>query len=234
MTKPSVNLLMVESDEAFARCLQQYVEKKTGCRMGVLSGMPWTDLLDACASCDLVLLSSDLPAPGSLRLVQQVRALHPTVLVVYMLRAYVSREMEAAYAAGADEVVCKYGAGDECRLRICHWVEKAVHATDLAGRLLLGDESTFNAELQLLTVCGEAFRLPRLEARILETLARRAGRLVPHEDLLTCSGTGWEVNANSKDRSISHLRKYLAKDASVKIESVRPAGYVLKVFRNQK
>lgn len=234
MTKPSVSLLMVEPDEAFARCLQQYVEKKSGHRMDTLSGMEWNDLLDACAACDLVLLSSDLPAPGSLRLVRQVRALHPTVIIVYMLRAYVSREMEDAFAAGVDEVVCKYGAGDECRLRIGHWVDKAVHATDLAGRLFIGDESVFNAELQMLTVCGDEIRLPRLEARILEMLVRRAGRLVPHGDLLTCCGTEWEVNANSKDRSISHLRKYLAKDSSVAIESVRPAGYVLKVFRNQK
>lgn len=234
MTKPRVSLLIADPDEELAGCLQEYLEKKFDGRLHVAIHSRQDSLCDEAGDHDMLLFSSDMPDADPCRRIRQIRVLHHQLIIVYMLRAYSSRQMEDAFSAGADDVVCRYGASDECRLRICHWISRAEQEKNGPYWWYIGDRSFFDAELQILTVCGETYRLPRMEARILEKLCRRIGRLVPHADLMACYGTGWEINSNSKDRSISRLRKYLKADDSVSIDSVRPTGYVLRIAANQK
>jgi len=79
-------------------------------------------------------------------------------------------------------------------------------------------------------VGGEPAELTGLEFDILLALARRPGRVVPRETLLSEAGRNdVTVNDRTVDVHVSHLRKKLGDDPKAPrlIKTVRGVGYVM-------
>jgi DNA-binding response OmpR family regulator len=77
---------------------------------------------------------------------------------------------------------------------------------------------------------GKQIELTGVEFDILVALARRAGRVVPREALLSEAGRGdVSVGERTVDVHVSHLRQKLGDDprAPRRIKTVRAVGYVL-------
>jgi DNA-binding response OmpR family regulator len=80
------------------------------------------------------------------------------------------------------------------------------------------------------SLAGERVDVTGLEFDILVALARRAGRVVPREQLLSQAGRGdVSVGERTVDVHISHLRQKLGDDPRSPrlIKTVRGVGYVM-------
>jgi DNA-binding response OmpR family regulator len=77
---------------------------------------------------------------------------------------------------------------------------------------------------------GDTIVLPRRELAILDTLARRAGRVVMREHLeAQVYGYDDDISSNALEAHISRLRKRLSEaGAGVIVHGVRGVGYMIQ------
>ncbi len=76
---------------------------------------------------------------------------------------------------------------------------------------------------------GTTQKLTRREAGVLELLLRNKNELCSHKEILnTLWGKSDFFTKKSLNVFVSHLRKYLSKDPSVRIENVHNQGFVLR------
>ncbi len=101
----------------------------------------------------------------------------------------------------------------------------------VTGQIRLGGYC-FNPSNQALTIGDEVKRMTEKESQLLQYLANGSNRLVRRDEILMSL---WGENDYFKGRSldvfIARLRKYLAEDPSVHIETVHGVGFVLHVGR---
>jgi len=229
----SFYILLADPDEDFAAHAIVYMKKMF---TGALKVVHVTHIQSFWTECsqeppDMVLLSFDAAWDISPEFVSRLRTLNRKVAVACLSSSQLHAHMDLAFQAGVDEFVWKQTLTGEGWVRLLRWIRQ-MHGQPAGDRIsCIGVCSSFDAELQLLRVNGKDYRLPRAEARILETLCDHRNHVVPHETLLRCCDDRWALNTHSKDRSISHLRKFLAGDPTVLLEAIRPTGYVLKVVQ---
>jgi len=92
---------------------------------------------------------------------------------------------------------------------------------------------TFDQVGRVAELCGERLELSARELSLLELFLRRAGRLVPKDQLVEhlCEW-GEEVSANAIEVYVHRLRKKLA-PGGVRISTVRGVGYCLEAPTDQ-
>ena len=89
---------------------------------------------------------------------------------------------------------------------------------------------TFNALNQELIKNGHTQPLTKRESELLKYLLQHKNTLCPHKDILiSLWGKSDYFNKKSLNVFISHLRKYLEADPSIKIENVHKQGFILRV-----
>jgi DNA-binding winged helix-turn-helix (wHTH) protein len=94
----------------------------------------------------------------------------------------------------------------------------------------LGDY-VFDPELdELRFKDGSVQKLTQREAGVLELLLRNKNELCSHKEILnTLWGKSDFFTKKSLNVFVSHLRKYLSKDPSIRIENIHNQGFVLRV-----
>jgi DNA-binding response OmpR family regulator len=176
----------------------------------------------------LVLLDRRLPDGDGLSLlpVLRTRPSPPPVIVLTALDDIPDRV--AGLDAGAEDYLIKPFAYDEllARMRVLlRRVASSVPAPSLTiGRL------EYDLADRAVRIEGVPLSLPRRELAILDTLARRAGRVVMREHLeAQVYGFDDEISSNALEAHISRLRKRLADaGARVVVHGVRGVGYMMR------
>ena len=132
---------------------------------------------------DLFLVDLGLPDRDGLVLIRELRRWTRRPIIVLSARAQ-EREKVEALDAGADDYLSKpFGVAElHARLRVAL---RHAAQTSLAGAsaLRLGDVS-IDLDARLVQRGGEAVRLTATQWRLLEVLARQAGRVVTSQHLL--------------------------------------------------
>lgn len=175
-----------------------------------------------------VLLDRRLPDGEGMALlpVLKTRPPVPPVLLVTALDDIPDRV--AGLEAGAEDYLIKPFAFEELRARLFTRLrrtpEDAPCAPVVVGRLRY-DLATREA-----SVDDQTLTLPRRELAILDSLVRRAGRVVMREHLESeVYGYDDEIQSNALEAQVSRLRKRLADcRAGVLLHGVRGVGYMLK------
>jgi len=176
----------------------------------------------------LVLLDRRLPDGDGLALlpVIRTRAAPPPVIVLTALDDVPDRV--AGLDAGADDYLVKPFAVDELLARIRVLLRRegtgAPPPSVRIGRL---DYDLAQREAR---VGNAVLPVPRRELAILDSLARRAGRVVMREALeAQVYGYDDEISSNALEAHVSRLRRRLAEaEAGVVLHAVRGIGYMLK------
>jgi DNA-binding response OmpR family regulator len=175
---------------------------------------------------DLLLLDRRLPDGEGLNALPRLRAAQPGVPVIVLTALDAVPDRVHGLDAGADDYVAKPVDFDELRARI-----RAALRRPGGARLppVVCGAVCFDPASREVSVNDRPLVLKRRELGLLESLIRRAGRVVPRETLLSeLYGFDDDIQSNTLDAHVSRLRGRLTDArAGTAIHTVRGVGYML-------
>ncbi len=179
-------------------------------------------------SYDVIVLDRMLPLLDGLKVLQALRAMddHTPILILSALGD--SDERVRGLRAGGDDYLAKPFSLDELVARV-EVLGRRRSQPALPERLAFGDV-VIDPVTRVISRGGKRIELTNREFRILEYLARNAGRVVTRSMLLEHV---WDYNfdpqTNIIDQHVSRLRQKLDRLGSEPlIETVRGAGYSIR------
>lgn len=222
----AVRVLLIDDDVRLQELLATYLEQNDVHVTTASDGARGLIALDAGAF-DAVLLDVMLPGMDGLEVLRRIRA--KSKVPVLMLTAKGDEtDRVVGLEIGADDYVAKPFSPRELLARLRAVLRRSQPAA-LSERIVVGDVALDVATREV-RVADRPVDLTGIEFDILVALARRAGRVVPRDALLTEAGRGdVTVGERTVDVHISHLRQKLGDDprSPKKIKTVRGVGYVL-------
>ncbi|QEG21059.1 response regulator transcription factor [Mariniblastus fucicola] len=217
-----MNILVIEDDRTIGKSLQKgFVESGYEC-VWAISGK--TGLEKALTQqADVIVLDLMLPEVDGLEVLNQLRASgNQTPVVILTAKGAVNERVEGL-EAGADDYIVKPFAFVELKAR----VEAVSRRTSVrpSASLTAGDLS-LDLSNHRVVQRGRDIELTPTEFSILELLLRHVGQVVTRKML--CEhvwGFEWDGPTNVIEVHITRLRKKLANDGPVTINTVRGRGY---------
>ncbi|MEZ0484552.1 response regulator transcription factor [Fibrella aquatica] len=186
-------------------------------------------------SFDLCLLDVMLPQTDGFTLARQIRAVDPEVPILFLSARADRDDRLTGLRLGADDYLTKPFSVDELILKIDVFLKRS-RATSAARPVQVRSAplavGTFLFDPGNLTLCraGHCEALTQREADVLAFLLARSNTIVRRDDLLRAIwGDDDYFMGRSLDVFISRLRKRLATDPMVKIESVHGVGFRLAI-----
>lgn len=175
---------------------------------------------------DVVILDRGLPDGDGLSLIPKLRARKCQIPVIVLTARGRLAERVAGLDGGADDYLAKPFAFEELLARLRAVMRRPDDLHPMVVRL---GRLTLNLDHREAHIEGMRLELPRRELLVLESLMRRAGRMVTRESLMeSVFGMSDEVQSNTLDSHVSRLRRKLCElDAGVVINGARGVGYIL-------
>ena len=159
---------------------------------------------------DVAIVDLGLPDMDGIAVIRNIRSWSPMPIIVLSARVLERGKIEA-FEAGADDYVTKpFGIGElVARIRVA-----LRHAVRLRNgeRVLALDDASIDLEKRRVLRGGAEIRLTPIEFRLVSVLARHAGRVVTHRQLLR------EVWGPTHENDTHYLRIYV-KQLRDKLES---------------
>jgi DNA-binding response OmpR family regulator len=220
-----VRVLLIDDDVRLHELLASYLSQN-GIHVTVASdGVKGLAALEGNVF-DAVLLDVMMPGIDGLEVCRRIRG-KSTIPVLMLTAKGDETDRVVGLELGADDYVAKPFSPRELLARL-RAVLRRSRPDAVAERVVVGDVS-LDVTTREVTVGGKPIELTGIEFDILLALARRAGRVVPREALLTEAGRGdVAVAERTVDVHISHLRQKLGDDPKSPrtIKTVRGVGYV--------
>jgi two-component system OmpR family response regulator len=219
-----MHVLLIEDDArvaAFvARSLQDeghLVDHRADGRSGLIQA--------AAERYDVIVLDRMLPHVDGLKLLQTIRATGDTTPVLVLSALGDTDERVKGLRAGSDDYLAKPFSIAELLARV-EALGRRQPAGEASSRIELG-EVVIDPVARLVSCAGRRVELTNREFRILEYLARNAGRVVTRSMLLEqVWDYSFDPQTNIIDQHVSRLRQKLDRGGAPNlIETVRGAGY---------
>lgn len=219
-----MRILIVEDEAEMAGLVAARLEA-AGFIVDVVSDCGGAEAAVTVAPYGLVLLDRRLPDGDGKGLIARFRRLRPGMPVILISALDGVDDKVGGLDAGADDYLTKPVHADELMARIRTTLRRpAVGLPPIQlGRL------SFDPGQREVMVDGAPLLLRRRELSVLESLIRRAGRVVQRETLIEeMFGFDDDVQANTLDSHVSRLRSRLSEaEAGVVIHPVRGIGYMM-------
>jgi DNA-binding response OmpR family regulator len=228
----TIHVLLIDDDPKLSDLLAGYL-KTNGMEVTAVLDGPRGLLAVERGSFDAVLLDVMLPGMDGLEVCRRLRQ-KSTIPVLMLTAKGDETDRVVGLEIGADDYIAKPFSPRELLARLRAVLRRA-NPEVIASKLSAGD-IVVDAESREVQVAGRPVELTGIEFDILLALARRAGRVVPRDSLLSAAGRGdVTVGERTVDVHISHLRQKLGDDprAQKVIKTVRGVGYVLVKERGE-
>ena len=177
---------------------------------------------------DIVVLDVVLPDLSGFDVCREIRRAGHRMPVIILSAKHDEIDVVLGLEIGADDYVAKPFSPRELLARLRAVLRRA-SPDALADRIKVGLVA-IDAPSREVRLSGKLVDLTGVEFDILLALARRAGRVVPRESLLSDAGRNdVVVGERTVDVHISHLRQKLGDDPRTPklIKTVRGVGYIL-------
>ncbi|KAA5598164.1 response regulator [Blastochloris sulfoviridis] len=162
---------------------------------------------------DAIVLDLGLPDMDGKAVVAAIREWSRVPILVLSVRD-AEAEKIAALDAGADDYVTKPFATGELLARL-RALLRSRRAPDSESAVFKAGRLTVDLARRLVLVDGAEVKLTKKEFDVLALLARHAGRLVTHKQLLTTVwGPAHEADAHYLRIAVGHIRDKLGDDAA--------------------
>lgn len=220
-----IRILIVEDDLDLGNLLKQYLEAKAFYVHRVYDGIEARKELKQ-NSYEILIVDVMMPREDGFELAKNLQTQYPELPFLFVTARKAKEDIITGLKLGADDYITKPFDADELILRIQN-ILKRKQSTEVpkAETLQIGK---FTFEPNNLTLVYEDWAKPLTdkEAQLLNYLVLHKNQLIRREDVLNLFWKETDFfSGRSLDVFISRLRKYLSKDPSVVIESVRGIGF---------
>jgi DNA-binding response OmpR family regulator len=219
-------VLLIDDDKRLHELLATYLEQNGFTVVGAPDGQRGLAHLES-EPFDVVVLDVMMPGLDGLEVCRRIRA-KSRVPILMLTAKGDETDRVVGLELGADDYIAKPFGPRELVARLRAVLRRVNPTTD--AELVLINEIAIDVPAHKVRVDGREIDLTGIEFDILLALARRAGRVVARDALLTEAGRGdVTVSDRTVDVHISHLRQKLGDDPRTpkKIKTIRGVGYVL-------
>ena len=218
-----VAVLIVEDDEDFGDLLKQYLEMNGFSVDWSINGREARALLQT-RFFDIVLTDVMMPVEDGFKFAAEVTLIYPQMPILFITARKMKEDIIKGLKLGADDYIIKPFDAEELVLRIRNILKRTTRKMEAPAMWLIGHYTFYPDELVLESPLGRQFLTER-EAALLLLLREHAGQLVRKRAILNLL---WQetdfFSGRSLDVFVSRLRKYLAGDPRIAIESIRGTG----------
>lgn len=204
-------VLVVDDDSAIRRTLQINLRARDYTVETVGDGRSALQSLSEQVP-DVVLLDLGLPDLDGVQVLRGIRSVSDVPVIVVSARSEADDKVEAL-DAGADDFITKPFSVEEllARIRVCTRRSRVGEP----AVVVQVDDVVLDLTESIATRSGEAVHLTPIEWKLVETLARRPGRLVRQSDLLrSVWGPGHDRQSNYLRVHLASIRRKLEEDPS--------------------
>lgn len=230
MSDSNYKILLVEDDTTLGYLLTEYLQLKGFAVSWATDGKKALDML-AAESFDLAVLDVMMPEMDGFALAANLLKHYPGLLFIFLTAKSLKVDVLKGFSVGAADYLKKPIDEEELVVRIRTLLSRIVKNQPLqdAGDTHSLGTYTFNHRNQELSVGGEVIHLTTRESELLHYLINRRNQLCSHKDILLALWGRYDYfNKKSLNVFITHLRKYLEKDSSIRIDNVHGQGFILR------
>ena len=177
---------------------------------------------------DILLIDVMMPVMDGFTLATHIRERDSQIPIIFLTARVQTDDVVKGFHLGANDYVKKPFRIEELVVRIQSLLKNSPKM-QFSQNLMIGDY-VLDSLKQTLSYHGEAIKLSYRESELLRSLYENRNQVVPREDIMK---TYWSYDKYFSGRSldvfISRIRKYLNKDARIKITNIRGIGYMLSV-----
>ena len=220
-----MRLLIVEDDAALARGMLKVFRydglavdhvSRGGDALQVVKMEPYS----------AVILDLGLPDMDGLHVLRQIRQAHISVPILILTARDATADRVNGLDQGADDYLAKPFAIEELEARVRALIRRGQGNPD---PLIMLGALTLDRNSGAIYIGGELMDLTRRERAVLETLAAKAGTVVPKARLAAeVFGYDDPVAPNALEVHVGRLRRKLD-DSGILIVTIRGLGYLLRV-----
>jgi len=210
-TKNPIPILMIEDEKEIRKFLKLTLTTHGYALLEAKDGKEGLRLLTTLRP-ELVILDLGLPDMDGLNIIKQVRECGDTPIIVLSARGGDQDKIDAL-ELGADDYLTKPFSAGELLARIKVALRHSRPANASADNIFEYEALKINFTGRVVTINGEEVHLTPIEYKLLTTLAKNAGKVVTHTQLLK---EVWGKNAPENNNYLrihtQHLREKLHDD----------------------
>jgi len=221
-------IILAEDDSNLGTLLRNYLVAKNYETTLFMSGRAALESFSA-DQYDLCILDIMMPEMDGLALAKAIRNIEPAIPIIFLTAKNQEEDIIEGFRTGADDYITKPFSMEELLYRIeaifRRTGSQAISKDDGLNHI---GEYLFDIKRQLLLFRDQKINLTTKESELLELLYRHRNEILERNYALKSIWIDDNYfNARSMDVYITRLRKYLKKDASVKILNIHGKGYRL-------
>jgi DNA-binding response OmpR family regulator len=227
-------ILLVEDDESLGYLLSEYLKMKD-------FEIKWTkngkEALEALGhyKYDLAILDVMMPEMDGFTLAREIHQKYGDTPFLFLTSRSMKIDVLKGFSLGAVDYLKKPIDEEELVVRLNSILDRLSPPKDSGGNddkreIALGDYVFAVDFHELRHRDGDIQKLTQRESDLLCLLIKNKNELCSHKSIL---GSLWGKNdfftRKSLNVFVSHLRKYLSKDASIRIENLHGQGFMLRI-----
>ena len=224
-------IILLEDDETLGYLLTEYLEMNGFEMFWAKNSIDCLKALEQ-KTFDLAILDIMLPDIDGFNLAIRINSLHPSLPFLFLTARSLKVDILKGFSLGAIDYLKKPIDEEVLVVRIKTLLSrldqpnqnKKTNTTYQLGSYW------FNSINQELVYKGKTVDLTNKESQLLLYLISHENTLCTHKEILTqLWGKNDYFSKKSLNVFITHLRKYLKNDLSIKIENVHNRGFILKI-----
>jgi len=231
--KNNKKILLVEDNESLGYLLSEYLEMKDFDVLWKKNGNSALAVLNQ-EYFDLIILDVMLPDIDGFTLAKKIKQDFTEIPFIFLTARSLKIDVLKGFALGAVDYLKKPIDEEELVVRLNTLLNTLssirTSPNEKRDEYVLGQYVYNKYNSQLIFKNGTIQKLTFRENKILHLLVINVNKLCTHKEILTgIWGKNDFFNKKSLNVFVSHLRKYLEKDPSIKIENMHNQGFILKI-----
>ncbi len=226
-------ILLVEDDESLGYLLSEYLKMKDFNILWKKNGNSAIEILQQ-EYFDLIILDVMMPDMDGFTLAKRIKNDFEETPFIFLTARSLKIDVLKGFALGAVDYLKKPIDEEELVVRLHTLLNtltvKKSTSQNKENEFVLGDYVYNKNNSQLIYKDGFVQQLTFRENKLLNLLSTNCNKLCSHKEILNnIWGKNDFFSKKSLNVFISHLRKYLEKDPSIKIENMHNQGFVLRI-----
>jgi len=230
----SKKILLVEDDESLGYLLSEYLMMKNFDVIWRKNGITAWETLQH-DYFDLIILDVMMPDMDGFTLANNIKQQFTSTPFIFLTARSLKIDVLKGFALGAVDYLKKPIDEEELVVRLNTLLNNLSvnKSSDLDGKdeIILGDYVYQRNNSLLVYKDGSIQKLTFRENKLLHLLVLKQNDLCSHKEILNSIwGKNDFFSKKSLNVFITHLRKYLEKDTSIRIENVHNQGFIFKII----